>query len=53
MASMSLSCKGPAFPEGGQLVDVQAAQQLVASPSTGGMSGAVRARRRPAEATRW
>ena len=31
MASMSFSWSGPAFPEGGQLVDVQAAQQLVAA----------------------
>jgi hypothetical protein len=47
-----LQLEGAALPQGGQLVDVQAAQQLVAAVD-GGMSGAVRARRRPAEATRW
>jgi hypothetical protein len=42
MASMSLRCKGPAFPKGGQFVNVQAAQQLVAALRGGHVRGEVR-----------
>jgi hypothetical protein len=47
-----LQLEGAAFPEGGQLIHVEAAQSLVGAVHWGHV-GAVRASRRPAEATLW